>query len=174
MAIPPLETARLRLRPWTRSESDLESAFALYGDPEVMRFLGRGGQTVPDHEAMRERLASLIERNLAREGLGYVAAEDKETGEVVGTGILNAIPETETIEVGWHLRRASRGRGYATEIGARLLRYGHEELGLHEIVAVAYAENVASLRVMRKIGMAYRGATDAFYGVELECYESKR
>lgn len=174
MAIRVLETARLCLRPWTLADTDVAAAFAMYGDDEVMRYLGRGGQAVPTLEATRDRLALLIERNLAREGLGFAAAEEKATGEVVGTGILNTIPDTETIEVGWHVRRAAWGRGYATEIGARLPRYGHGDLGLPTIVAVAYAENIRSLRVMRKLGMADRGKTRAYYDVELECCESRR
>ncbi|MCW5943902.1 MAG: GNAT family N-acetyltransferase [Fimbriimonadaceae bacterium] len=174
MAIPFLETARLRLRPWTSSEGDVRAAFAMYGDPEVMRYLGNDGQAVPDLETLRERLGSLLARNEENEGLGFCAAEELATGEVMGTGILHPIQETETIEVGWHLRRAAWGRGFATEIGARLLRYGHEELGLGRIVAVAFAANVASLRVMRKLGMSHRGTTDAYYGVELELYESNR
>ena len=62
------------------------------------------------------------------------------------------------IEVGFRLRRASWGRGIATEAGARLLAYGFEELGLARIVGVARPENAASIRVLRKLGFAYERA----------------
>ena len=48
---PTLYTERLQLREW--SLDDVEAAFRMYGDPEVMRFLGTG-EPVADLEAQRE------------------------------------------------------------------------------------------------------------------------
>ncbi len=45
------------------------------------------------------------------------------------------------------------GRGLAAEAAAELLAVGFLELGLRRITADAYADNVASNRVLRRIGM---------------------
>ena len=67
------ETERLRARPWRLQ--DAEAAFRLYGDPEVTRHIG--GEPEPDLDAMRARLALIIERTTAfGGGLGSFPAFD--------------------------------------------------------------------------------------------------
>ena len=59
--------------------------------------------------------------------------------------------------VGWLLDPAYVGHGYATEATAEVLRICFEELGLRRVVAGAFADNAASLRVMARIGMRIEG-----------------
>jgi RimJ/RimL family protein N-acetyltransferase len=59
----------------------------------------------------------------------------------------------QTYEIGWVFDRAYHGRGYATEAAVALLRHGFEALDLHRIIATCQPENVASRRVMEKLGM---------------------
>ena len=80
-----------------------------------------------------------------------------------------SIAENE-IEIGWHLAREYWGLGYGTEIGRALVEYGLNGLGIPELHAIAYPENVASIRIMQKIGMEYQGVTDRYYGVVAEHY----
>jgi ribosomal-protein-alanine N-acetyltransferase len=49
------------------------------------------------------------------------------------------------------------GQGYATEIVGLLLRFGFEHLNLHRIMATCDPRNIASARVLEKIGMTYEG-----------------
>ena len=63
------------------------------------------------------------------------------------------------VEVGWRLGVGHRGKGYATEAAAEALRWGFEDLGLGEIVAIYEPENVASGRVMDRLGFAAGSAT---------------
>jgi len=72
----------------------------------------------------------------------------------------------DEIEAGDRLRRESWGS--ATEAAARLLRYGFEELRLDRIVAVAVPENIASQKVLTKLGLRLAGR-GVFYGAEC-CY----
>src|SRR5215217_825665 len=58
-----------------------------------------------------------------------------------------------TYEIGWVFDRANHGHGYATEAATALLQYGFEALRLHRIIATCQPENVASYRVMEKLGM---------------------
>lgn len=170
-----LETERISLRPWD-VETEAEQAFEIYGDPEVMHFIGNS-QMVSDVTAMEERLR-LRNRQLSElnDGSGFWAIEDKTTGELVGTVILKQLPDGEgkstgDWEVGWHLKRSAWGKGYATEGGRTLLQYGFSELKLPMIYAVANPENRASIRVMERLGMSPKGRTQKYYGRELVLFE---
>lgn len=61
------------------------------------------------------------------------------------------------IEVGYRLMKSAWGRGLATEGARAMLRYGFGERGLDRIVAVTHPDNAASQRVLRKLGLEYRG-----------------
>lgn len=175
------ETGRLIARPWTLD--DAESAFRMYGNPEVMRFLGAAGSAsaLPSVEAMRERLGIIIQRFIDEpemKGYFHAALERKEDQQIVGTTMLKPIPfsngEPATdVEVGWHLIPEFWGHGYATESGRGAIEYGFATLGLPEIQSVAYAENGPSLRVMERLGLEYLGPTDKYYGIEVEHYRIK-
>jgi RimJ/RimL family protein N-acetyltransferase len=170
-----LETDRLLLRPWN-PETEAEQAFEIYGSSEVMRFIGNG-ETAPDMATVQERLRhrnqQLLELN---DGSGFWAIEDKTTGELVGTVILKQLPDgagqsTGDWEVGWHLKRSAWGNGYATEAGRALLEYGFNELHLPVIFAIAYPENLASIRVMERLGMSPKERTKKYYGLEGVLFE---
>ena len=63
------------------------------------------------------------------------------------------------MEIGWRLRRAAWGQGYACEAAAALLSHGLGALGLPEIVADIDPANLGSIRVAEKIGLRRRGPT---------------
>ena len=121
-----VETPRLVLRKWR--PTDLENAFDIYGDSEVMRYLG-GAAPVHDLEAMRERLELFMSRDYGA-GLGFWAAEEKTSGRVVGAILLKNLPEAEEIEVGWHLGQEHWGKGFATEGAKAAIAHGFETVGL--------------------------------------------
>jgi ribosomal-protein-alanine N-acetyltransferase len=59
------------------------------------------------------------------------------------------------------LAKSYWGRGLATEAAEAALRFGFEIAKLERIVAIAKHENIASRRVMEKLGMKYE--KDAYY-----------
>jgi RimJ/RimL family protein N-acetyltransferase len=147
---------------------DAEDALQIYGDPEVMRFLGNG-QVVPGLEAQRAWLAERIERyhSSVLNGFGVWAAVERETQKVVGTLILKPLPPTDNeIEIGWHLNRRTWGKGYASEAAKSVMRYGFVELRLDRILAVIKPGNVRSVAVAERIGMRYLERTNRYYGGE--------
>ena len=77
--------------------------------------------------------------------------------------------ETNEIEVGYAVREKSWGHGYATEAAHRVLQYAFEDLGLSRVVAVAYPENMASIKIMKKLGMTCVGVGQ-FYEQDLVQY----
>ena len=177
MAPPDLRTERLLLRQWM--PADAEAALAIYGDPEVTRWLG-GMQPVADVAAVRalfERMAERVSRYAP--GMGGWALIRQDTGQPVGGALLKPLPDvddqpTDHIEIGWHLARHAWGRGYATEAGRRILQYGFDELGLDAIHAVVMFGNAPSIAVARRLGLDPMGTTAKFYGQELDLFTRTR
>ncbi|MEH2081613.1 MAG: GNAT family N-acetyltransferase [Nostoc sp.] len=170
-----LETERLIIRSWI-PERDAEQAFVIYNDLEVTHFL-RKASRVTSVESQRQRLIEGIERSHQRNnGTGSWAIVEKETTTIVGTILLKQLPDkdglpTQDYEVGWHLRRASWGKGYATEAGRVMLNYGFSVLNLPVIYAVVKPENHPSIRVTERLGMKLVGRTNKYYGIELLLFQ---
>lgn len=162
-----LETPRLFLRPYDMS--DAEAVFAVFGDPEVMRYIGTAGpdQTV---EQTRVRLQRYVGYQ-REEGLGFRVVIEKASGRIIGDCGLKRLEDGPTIEVGWRFARARWGHGYATEAAAETLTFGFETLGLTRVVAVIQPENGASRRVAEKCGMRLSGP-GRHYGCEVVVYEA--
>lgn len=177
-----IDTPRLILRPWTLD--DAPAAFRMYGDPDVTRYLGAGG-VEESLDSQRARLEAVIPQYAAMEpqGYGFWAAQERQTGEVVGAGLLKPLKLSEgeepraddpEVEVGWHLAKAFWGKGYGTEIGRALVEHGFQRIGLDRIYAVAYPENVASVHIMEKLKMTCLGMTSRYYGVSVVAYRIER
>jgi ribosomal-protein-alanine N-acetyltransferase len=164
-----LETDRLLLR--TEEPGDEAVFCAMYRDPEVMRFLGRG---VPDQtpEETRQRLDRLLGHH-DRHGFGLWVVVEKATGAVLGVCGLKYLDGGPEIEVGYHLARAAWGKGYATEAAAACLRHGFERLRFDRIVGVVREANRASRRVLEKIGLRYEGP-GRYYNTECLMYAAAR
>jgi [ribosomal protein S5]-alanine N-acetyltransferase len=149
----PLETPRLRIRPFRPAE-DAEPLHELWGDPEAMRFVrpGRDATTVAQTRARLEELA------LRSDGWGVWALEERPGERLVGAaGLFPLEWKGPEIELAYHVVPSRWGLGYATEAGAELLAAAWRETELDHVLAVAFEANRASTRVMEKLGMTYEG-----------------
>ena len=156
-----LQTERLILRPWTLD--DAPAALAIYGDPEVMRFL----HTPPaDLDAALARIRRAI-NHYHQNSFGMCAVVEKATGRVVGGCGLKYLDGGPDVEVGYHLARAAWGRGYATEGARACVAYGFERLRLPRVVGICDPANHASRRVLEKAGMTYQGM-GRFYNCDVQ------
>lgn len=143
-------TPRRLLRPWR--EEDLPAYAALNADPEVRRwFPGTLTREQSDTEAAR------LQQHIAAYGFGFRAVEAPGVAPFVGfVGLKRvhfAAPFAPTVEAGWRLAREQWGKGYATEAARAALAHGFGPLGLAEVVAFAVPGNLASRRVMERVGM---------------------
>ncbi|WP_017314893.1 GNAT family N-acetyltransferase [Mastigocladopsis repens] len=169
------QTQRLIIREWI-PEADAAQAFEIYGDPEVVGFLS---VNKPEESVATQRAAlqRLVDRYVKlNNGSGVWAIVEKQTGEIVGTVLLKQLPDkegkpTQDFHVGWHLKKAAWGKGYATEAGRGAIEYGFNILKLPVIYAVATPDNYASIRVTQKLGMIPMGRTHKYYAVELELFK---
>jgi RimJ/RimL family protein N-acetyltransferase len=147
-----LETPRLLLRPLVTE--DVVWLSRLFADPEVNRFLMDGAATPRQSHRFAEAVVSL---DLMRFRFGLWAIEDKTTGAIHGWTELSKLRPwsgpSDEIGLSYVLGVESWGRGIATEAAGRLLRHAFEVLSEDRLLAVIKADNVASRRVLEKIGM---------------------
>jgi len=157
---PTLTTERLVLRRWR--ESDREAFAHLNADPEVMRHFLR-----PLSREESDAFVDRIEARFEERGYGLWAVERRADEAFLGfTGLAYQTfeaPFTPCVEVGWRLDTFAWGHGYTSEAGREALRFGFEEAGLDEIVSFTSPGNVASVRVMERIGMRRDPAGDFDY-----------
>ena len=150
-----IETERLVLRPLTIA--DLGPMHEVYADREAMRYIGQGdlwSETVDDSERRLQRLIGHQEAH----GFSLWAVTDRESGTVMGdAGLILLEHRGPEIELGYRLAKPYWGKGFATEAATAWLDYGFDELELERIVAVTHPENVASQRVLEKVGMRFEG-----------------
>ncbi|HEV7652951.1 MAG TPA: GNAT family N-acetyltransferase [Actinophytocola sp.] len=148
------ETDRLVLRRFTRSDPEL--LVELDGDPAVMRFL-TGGQTTSRVRVETALLPAILRDYDRYPGFGAFATHTKADGEFIGWCML--VPGSEgppgEAELGYRLRKAAWGRGYAAEGSRALIEYGFTARGLTRIFAETMAVNTQSRRVMEKVGLHY-------------------
>ena len=159
----PLETARLRLRRLLPAdEADL---IALDSDPEVMRHVGSpAGVKTPEETAERVR-RRVLESDGDGGGLGFWRVEDRADNVFYGLGALIRMPDGDDVEVAYRLARRAWGRGIATEAAGALVSHALGTYGLPRVVAVTYPDNVASQRVLDKLGFERRGLRE-YKGVQ--------
>lgn len=148
-----LETERLALRRFTADDADL--LIELDSDPAVMRYLSGGDPTAP--EVIRERHLPRILAGYEKWGgdLGLFAAHEKAGGAFIGWFLLRPEPEgpLDEVELGYRLRQAAWGKGYATEGSRALLRKAFSELGTRVVWAETMSVNHGSRNIMEKLGM---------------------
>lgn len=146
-----LRSSRLGLRDWRAGDLDL--ALSLWGDEAVTRLVG-GPFARPDVEA---RLAREIE-NASIYGVSYWPMFLLDGGEHVGAAGLRPydVPN-EVWELGFYVRRAAWGKGYATEAARAVMRYAFEERKAAALYAGHHPENQDSRRALAKLGFGYVG-----------------
>ena len=152
-----LVTSRLLLRQWIAA--DREPFASLNADPVVMRhfpsLLSR---------AESDGFADRNQAGIAERGWGLWAVEIRSSGEFAGFVGLQPLkpilPFAPGVEIGWRLGAAFHGLGYATEGARSVVTYAFETIGLPEIVSFTTERNLASRRVMEKLGMRHDPAED--------------
>ena len=136
-----LETDRLILRPL--NPDDFEAVHSWAGSPANTRYMAWGPNT---EEQTREFLA------ITKPGKDF-AVVLKGTDKVIGSCGIYPDSDNDTGELGWILHMDYWKRGYGTELGGELIRYGFEDLTLRRISAPCAAANYGSCRVMERNGM---------------------
>ena len=149
MKIQPIETPRLLLRSFTRE--DARFAVSIWNDPEM-------GEYLPDEamEEIDEAYLHMVEALGEDEECCYLIAEDKRTGERIGT--CSFIPEEggAVYDIAYCVHKKHWRNGYATEMAQGMIDYAHAQ-GARRITVRVNRENAASNRVAQKLGFTVVG-----------------
>jgi RimJ/RimL family protein N-acetyltransferase len=151
---PILETARLRLREFTRR--DLDALAEMVADEDQMTFYPR--------PKTRDEASAWIDHNIALyadRGFGFWLLESVHDEAFLGyCGIrplmLEGVPQ---IELGWHTKKTSWNRGIATEAALAAVRLAFQRFSVSRLIAVIHPDHTASRRVAQKLGMSLERAT---------------
>lgn len=163
-----LTTERLQLIPF--APAHLDGLFAMNSDPDVMRYLGPV-QTRADTAAGIERQQA----KWSKHGFGWWSVFERASGDLVGAACLQHLAHIETnpLEIGWRLIPSAQGKGYATEAGQAAMDFGFDVVGETYLVAVADPPNIASQKVMQRLGMSHVGI-QTHYDVPCVVYEMRK
>ncbi len=161
-----IETSRLMLRKFTHS--DLLELAPILADPQVMKFSTRGIYSHLQTQRVIEKFIDSYQKN----GFGMWAVILKESTALIGyCGLgIDIIDDRAEPEIGYRLATEFWGQGLATEAASACIRYGFDCAELSYILGVAERRNLASVRVLEKIGMTFDRET-IFRGVKMDCYK---
>jgi RimJ/RimL family protein N-acetyltransferase len=152
-----LETERLYLREF--QESDLDAYAEMCADEEVMQYIG-AGQPLSRSESWRSMATMLGHWELR--GFGLWAVEEKTSGEMIGRIGCWQPEGWIDFEIGWTLRRAFWGKGYAIEAAQASVQYAFEQLDRSHVISLIDPNNWRSIRVAERLGEKLDGSTELF------------
>jgi len=146
-----LETERLLLRPF--QASDFDALLAIHSRPDVARYVYWEPRTTEEMRAVLSR--KIGGRSFRSEGDSLAfAVVLKDSGELVGDVSLALLSERDRLgELGFLVHPDHHGRGYATEAARAAVGLAFGTLGLHRVIGRLEARNIASARVLEKLGM---------------------
>lgn len=171
-----IETERLILRNFL--ETDIEGIYELDSDPVVHRYLG--GNPIETKDQALDIIQFILKQYTER-GIGRFAAIEKQSGDFIGwSGLKLNSDEKETLngklnfyDIGYRFIPRYWGKGYATESASACLEFGFNTMHLKTICGAAEVENMASNKVLQKIGLKF---INEFYfqGKKAYWYELKK
>ena len=150
---PTLHSARLLLRPF--DDGDADALFALHSNAHVLRYWDAPPWT--DRARAGRFIAAC--RQMADDGSGArLAMERASDGAFVGWCSLSRWnPDYRSASLGYCLDAAAWGHGYATEAARALLDWAFDTLDLNRVQAETDTRNLASARVLEKLGFVHEG-----------------
>lgn len=144
------ETERLYLREFTIDDAQL--LIDLNSDSDVTRYTGDG--PVKDIEEAKRILTEIIFPQYKNK-MGRWAVRLKSNDEFIGWCGLKYLADSNVTDLGYRFFKRHWGKGYATESAKAVIDYGVYTLKLTNIVARAAKANIASINVIKKMGMVY-------------------
>jgi len=162
MNIPSITTPRALLRGF--NESDLETLHGILSVRAVLQYFPS------DDTPSIDQVRKLIERHHSHwmeHGYGWWALALAQGQKLIGWCGLNILSETNEVELKYLLSKDHWGKGLATEAAGVSLRYGFKQAELEQIIGLVHPENIASQRVLEKVGMTFLDRA-CYFG--MECY----
>jgi len=149
---PKLETERLLLRQET--PEDAKAIFAVFSQPAVTQF--HDLDTFTDIEEALQLVERRTKRFESGSGIRWGIVR-KRDNTLIGSCGFTWNKQTHSAEVGYELISSSWRQGIMTEALRAILQFGFETIGLRFIVAVVMLNNIASKKLLEKLGFQSQG-----------------
>jgi ribosomal-protein-alanine N-acetyltransferase len=168
MHIPTLTTPRLFLRPW--QAADAQGLYNILQQEGILDYFPN--RTPPSLERVERYIAHHLS-HWQEYGYGHWALAARPELQVIGWSGLELLPETGETEVAYLLSKHFWGRGLGTEAAQAALSYGLETVALSCIIGLVHPDNIASRRVLQKIGLSFSNQAN-YFGMSLQRYVTVR
>lgn len=152
-----IETPRTYIREFTLE--DAEAVLAFNGNAQVTKYTG-DADMVSNLADAKSVIQDVWLQEYNKYGYGRWAVVDKGSGRVIGFCGLKYIPEVGLPDVGYRFLPEYWGKGYASETAVACIQYCKEELGITRFFGDVMEQNVASVKVLKKLGLRFSGFID--------------
>jgi [ribosomal protein S5]-alanine N-acetyltransferase len=164
MIIPTLITSRLVLRPW--QPADANTLLQILQQKDILQYFP------PSSPATLEKMEKYIEFHHAHwqeHGYGHWAVVTRLEEQVIGWCGLEYLTDTRETEIAYLFSRQFWGKGLGSEAARAALDFGLYSTALESIIGLVHPENIASQRILEKLGMAFTYRAP-YFGIELNRY----
>lgn len=154
------DTERLRFRLLTPEDAEL--FYELDQDPDVMRYIN-GGTTPSMADILNISVPRMLSYTNSALGWGQWKATRLEDDVFLGWILVRPMsfftdsPTPDDLELGWRFKQMSWGKGYATEAAKQIMMTLNRERSIETFSAIAHKDNLASISIMKKLGMEFIG-----------------
>lgn len=146
-----IETDRIILREFELN--DMQAVFNFSSNAEVQKYTG---DTILNNlDQAKDIIVNVWFSDYKKYGYGRYAVVYKPEHKVIGFAGLKYLPELDETDIGFRFLPEYWGKGIATEVSRKIIKYGFEVLKLNRIIGIAMPENLASNKVLDKIGLDF-------------------
>lgn len=146
-----IETERLQLRKF--NTRDAKAVLAFNGHPEVQKYTG--DSLLKTIDEAQKIITDIWLPEYEKYSYARWAVIYKPEQKVIGFAGLKYLPEIGETDIGYRFLPDYWGKGIATEVSKEIIKYGFEVLGLKKIIGIIEPSNVASEKVLEKIGLHF-------------------
>ena len=152
------DSARLSFRLMGRE--DAQALWELDQDPQVMHYIngGKPNSMTTINEVFLPRMQAYTD---SKQGWGIWQVNDKNSHQYLGWVLARPMsffteqPDIKDIELGWRFFKKAWGKGYATEAAIAIKDALASQTDIDSVSALAVEDNIGSINVMKKMGMAF-------------------
>lgn len=148
---PIIETDRLIVRQFTLD--DFEAVYEFGSNLEVQKYTG--DPLIESLDAAKELIKNVWYHDYEKYGYGRWAVIYKPDNALIGFAGLKFESDIDETDIGFRFLPEYWGKGIATEASIPILEYGFKHFGLKKIIGIAMPENIASCKVLEKIGLTF-------------------
>ena len=154
-----IESERLLLRQF--SLNDIEAVYQFNSNVELHRYTG--DEIINSRQRAEQIIKDIWLKDYTNYGYGRWALIYKPENKIIGFAGLKYLAEIGETDIGYRILPQYWGKGLVSEISKQIILYGFNELNLKRIIGIAMPENIASCKVLEKIGFSFY-KEDGYHG----------